>query len=128
SPLGIEKYQIIYGSLFILVISCCLLIFYIMLLKVTTPISEGATAEGTSNAEAEQVYFKLGYFGENEDGLIRFAGEEYELSKEKGLSVMIELISDVYSNFEFDRKNKVIVKGLEDKIKKLEDSLKEKDE
>ncbi|KAL5672002.1 hypothetical protein ACJX0J_016308, partial [Zea mays] len=39
-----------------------------------------------------------------------------------------------YSNFEFmqqddeDRKNKVIVKGLEDKIKKLEDSLKEKDE
>jgi septal ring factor EnvC (AmiA/AmiB activator) len=27
-----------------------------------------------------------------------------------------------------DRKNKVIVKGLEDKIKKLEDSLKEKDE
>jgi hypothetical protein len=27
-----------------------------------------------------------------------------------------------------DRKNEVIVKGLEDKIKKLEDSLKEKDE
>jgi septal ring factor EnvC (AmiA/AmiB activator) len=27
-----------------------------------------------------------------------------------------------------DRKNKVIVKGLKDKIKKLEDSLKEKDE
>jgi hypothetical protein len=26
-----------------------------------------------------------------------------------------------------DRKNEVIVKGLEDKIKKLEDSLKEKD-
>jgi hypothetical protein len=27
-----------------------------------------------------------------------------------------------------DRKNEVIVKGLEDKIKKLEDSLKERDE
>jgi hypothetical protein len=27
-----------------------------------------------------------------------------------------------------DRKNEVIVKGLEDKIKKLKDSLKEKDE
>ena len=103
-------------------------------------VQEGATAEGTSNAEAEQdvakvrsdneseeddsilcptkpshiefgksivkaedlvVMKKLGYFGENEDGLIRFAGEEVILEPKEDDVVVFKSFFRVGLRFPF---------------------------